>query len=90
MGYFISHCSKDKTSVDLFVKIIKEFECNTEDNIFCSSIPENGSDYKEDLITNINENISKAENIVLIITENYLRSAFCFYEMSLARYKKKR
>lgn len=89
MKYFISHSSKDKSSVDLFVKALKECEGDLEKNIFCSSIPENGSDYKEELITNINDNISKAENIVLIITENYLRSAFCFYEMSLARYLKK-
>ena len=89
MKYFISHSSKDKSSVDLFVKALKECGGNLEESIFCSSIPENGSDYKEELINNINENISKAENIVLIITENYLRSAFCFYEMSLARYLRK-
>lgn len=89
MKYFISHSSKDKPAVDLFVKTLKKCEGNLENEIFCSSIPEIGSDYKEELIININDNISKAENIILIITENYLRSAVCFYELSLARYLKK-
>lgn len=84
MKYFISHSSKDMDSVELLVNILRQFEITN--NIFCSSIPENGSNVKESLITNINENISKADNIILIITENYIRSSFCFYEMSLARY----
>ena len=88
MKYFISHSSKDKFAVTLFVNTIKQYEPElaVDSNLFCSSIPENGSDFKEELVANINENISKAENIILIITENYLRSSFCFYEMSLARY----
>ncbi len=90
MKYFISHSSKDKSIVDRFVKFLEynEPEIIKEKNLFYSSVPENGSDFKEELLTNINENISKAENIILIITENYMRSAFCFYELSLARYLK--
>ena len=90
MKYFISHSSKDKQSVELLVNSIKqnEQELDMKKSLFCSSIPENGSDYKEELITNINTNITKADYIILVITENYLRSSFCFYEMNLARYLK--
>lgn len=90
MKYFLSHSSKDKQSIELIVEAIKlcEPELDLEKNLFCSSIPANGSDYKEELITNINTNITNADNIILVITENYLRSSFCFYEMSLARYIK--
>ncbi len=90
MKYFISHSSKDKTAVEILVRSIKQYVLNTDEreSIFCSSIPENGSNFKEELIININDNISQAENIILVITENYLRSSFCFYEMSLARYLK--
>ncbi|MBR6681982.1 MAG: toll/interleukin-1 receptor domain-containing protein, partial [Clostridia bacterium] len=87
MKYFISHSSKDIDSVEVLVRTIEDYEKDTGEQkcVFCSSIPENGSDFKEELITNINNNISLAENIILVITENYLRSSFCFYEMSLAR-----
>lgn len=90
MKYFISHSSKDKSAVEKLVEIMSQYEPDSvnRENLFCSSIPENGSDFKEELIFNINENISKAENIILVITESYLRSTYCFYEMSIARYLK--
>lgn len=88
MKYFVSHSSKDKLAIEKLVSIIKQNELTLDKNrdIFCSSIPQNGSDFKENLITNINNHITQAENIILVITDHYLRSSYCFYEMSIARY----
>ncbi len=89
MSWFISHSFKDKIWAKDMVDILKKLNEGTsvsDDRVFFSSNADYGSDYTKGLLDNINENIQSSDCLVLLVTENYLRSQFCYYEMCIAGY----
>lgn len=92
MKYFISHSSKDKSWADQFIDIIVKTHPDTDPtrDIFYSSVAETGSDIKETILNEIDKNLAGAETIILAITNHYLRSSFCLYELCSACFYKRR
>lgn len=86
---FISHSTADK-------KVLKGkngFESiliNNHYDLFFSSNPKHGTNHDKSLFQQLDENIKKCQYFIAIITENYYRSYYCLYEMSIARYKNKK
>ena len=58
--------------------------------VFCSSNPNAGIDTGKKLHDEINRQLQNCDIFVAIVTENYLRSPHCIYEMSVARYLQKK
>ncbi len=84
MNIFISHCSKDAEEVKALTKILAE--SNPDLNIFFSSDPEKGIAGGQGIMSQINSTLSECECFVPIITENYVRSLYCMYELSVVAY----
>ena len=91
MKYFISHSYKDREWAEELVSILKntDSEITSDGDIFFSSTPETGSDIKQDLLPNIDVNMNNSKIIILVVTENYLRSHYCYYELNIASYLKR-
>ena len=90
MKYFISHTHSDGVWASSMVSFLQK-TCGgiSKKEIFFSSKAETGSDIKKDLSVNIDTNISQSEIIILIVTEAYLRSNYCYYELNIASYLKR-
>lgn len=82
MSIFISHSSKDKEIVDSFLQniLIKGMGVSSKD-IFCTSIQ--GMDIKsgEDFKKTIKDELTSADVIIQIISDNYKESEVCLNEM---------
>lgn len=82
MSIFVSHSSKDKEIVDGFLQniLIKGIGVSPSD-IFCTSIQ--GMDIKsgEDFKKTIKDELSSADVIIQIISDNYKESEVCLNEM---------
>lgn len=90
MKYFISHSYKDRAWAEALVSILQDADKGvSEKDIFFSSTPETGSDIKKSLLPNIDFNMNGSEIIILVVTENYLRSLYCCYELNIASYLKR-
>lgn len=90
MKYFISHSYKDREWVKSIVSILQSADNGVlQRDIFFSSTPETGSDIKKSLLPNIDFNMNNSEIIILVVTENYLRSKYCYYELNIASYLKR-
>ena len=83
MKIFISHCSSDTDFINEYLDI---FAPSKKDKVFFSSSPETGIDTGGEIVRTINKRIEECDKIVCIITENYVRSAFCIYELNIATY----
>lgn len=83
MKIFISHSSKDKELVSMFVDLlIQGFHIDTTE-IFCTS-DDNSLRVGEDFIKSIKENLHDSEIVLFLITQNYIDSKFCVMEMGAA------
>jgi len=80
---FISHATADANIVEPFVRFLKDGLGINGDDIFCTSMIgtlKTGDDF----IAQIKESLQGCKKVVFIITENYLRSAFCLAELGAA------
>ena len=80
---FISHATADANIVEPFIRFLKDGLGISGDDIFCTSMIgtlKTGNDF----ITQIKEGLQGCKKVVFIITENYLRSAFCLAELGAA------
>ncbi len=87
MKIFFSHCSEDRAAVSDMVELIGGTKKGVK--LFYSSDPDTGVDAGEDLIARINREVNGCNLFVPVITENYVRSIYCTYELSLAVFLKK-
>lgn len=79
---FISHSSKDKEVVKMFVDHILQLGIGLSyDDIFCTSIEEMGIKNGEDLRNHIRNNIQSADFSFLMISKHYKASEICLNEM---------
>lgn len=92
---FLSHAGADNQKasgkrgagpVEMFEKIL---EVKYKDRIFCSSVSQKGIKAGEYLHEQINKNIKKCSLFLAIITDNYVRSPHCLYELCAARFSGK-
>lgn len=85
---FISHTKVDYASSQmgiLLCELLKE-----KYDIFCSSNPDSGIDAGKKLHDEMNRQLNDCDIFMAVVTENYLRSPHCLYEMSVVRFLKKR
>lgn len=79
---FISHSSKDKEVVKMFVDYILQLGVGLGfDDIFCTSIEEMGIKNGEDLRNHILNNVQSADFSFLMISKHYKVSEICLNEM---------
>lgn len=83
MKIFISHSSKDKELVLMFVDLLTQGFHIDRDEIFCTSM-DNALRVGEDFIRSIKENLHDSEIVLFLITQNYIDSKFCVMEMGAA------
>ena len=83
MKIFISHCSND---AELIRKYKSIFESDKDSKIFFSSSPDTGIESGGEIINSLNNAIKECDVFVCIITENYVRSQFCLYELNVATF----
>lgn len=83
MKIFISHSSKDKELVLMFVDLLVQGFHIDYDAIFCTSM-DNALRVGDDFIKNIKVNLHDSEIVLFIITQNYIDSKFCIMEMGAA------
>lgn len=79
---FISHSSKDKHIVQLFIDDILQLGVGIKpEQIFCTSIEDMGIKNGEDIRKHIHNNIKNADYSFLLISKNYKESEICLNEM---------
>lgn len=79
---FISHSSKDKPIVELFVDHILQLGIGLDSkDIFCTSIEDMAIHNGEDIRQHIHNNIKGAEYSFLLFSQNYKKSEICLNEM---------
>lgn len=79
---FISHSSKDKSVVQLFVDNILQLGTGIKpEQIFCTSIEDMGIKNGGDIRKHIHKNIRNADYSFLLISNNYKKSEICLNEM---------
>lgn len=83
---FISHAAIDNKGTKV-VDRLEKILLDNEDAVFCTTDPRRGIFYGKELFKEINEKLDSTDYFVAIITDNYVRSVYCMYEMSVARYK---
>ena len=83
---FISHSSKDKQIVDIFVDKLLHLGLQIDPNdVAYTSREETGVGTGEDIRKFIKENISTCDFVFFMISENYKKSEICLNEMAAAR-----
>jgi len=79
---FISHSSKDKAIVQLFVDDVLQLGAGIKpEQIFCTSIEDMGIKNGDDIRKHIHQNIKNADYSFLLISNNYKKSEICLNEM---------
>lgn len=79
---FISHSSKDKAVVQLFVDDVLQLGVGIKpEQIFCTSIEDMGIKNGDDIRKHIHQNIKNADYSFLVISNNYKASEICLNEM---------
>ena len=82
---FVSHSTKDKEVVDIFMdKILKLGLAFTSDDIAYTSREDTGVRTGNDIKAFIKENISTCDFVFFMISENYIQSQVCLNEMGAA------
>lgn len=82
---FISHSSVDNQKI----KVAKRLQMFLEEHgyaVFCSSVPKRGISFGKRLFQEMNKNLKKCDYFIAIITDNYIRSPYCLYELCTARF----
>ncbi len=86
MKIFISHSSKDANIVHQLVALLT---LGVEDmDVFYSSDPDTGIEGGQGIMSKINQTLSDCHCFLPIITENYIRSLYCVYELSVSAFLK--
>lgn len=80
---FISHSKSDLKLVELFVDTLEESGIE-QNHIFFSSRYHTGAKAGEDFTHKIHDAIIESDVIILIITPNFYRSAYCMQELGAA------
>jgi len=81
---FVSHSSKDKSYVELIVKLLKDMGLKKE-NIFCSSVPGYGIRLNKDIVETIRDLFTENELYVIFVhSPNYYDSKISLNEMGAA------
>lgn len=83
MKFFISHSSKNRDLVALFVELLHSKLGVAEADIYCTSI-QNQVKLGKNFIHDIRDNLKDAGLVFFLITEDYLSSVFCLMEMGAA------
>ena len=93
---FISHAHSDipsrknkedgKSWMDSFLGVLQQHGYA----YFCSSKPTRGVKAGEKILAFIDGTLEKCSTIVCFVSENYLRSPFCLYELALCRFLDKK
>lgn len=83
MKFFISHSSKNRDLVKLFVELLNSKLGVADNDIYCTSI-QNQVKLGKNFIQDIQDNLVDAEVVFFLITEEYLNSIFCLMEMGAA------
>ncbi len=78
---FISHCSSDKDIMNNFSKIIEEI-CMYPNSFFNTFQENNAISAGEERSEALKQNLEKAEFMIAVITDSYLRSIICISELS--------
>ena len=86
---FISHATIDNKELKVADQIQSIFERNGY-KVFCSSVPKRGISIGKQLFKEMNKNLEGCTLFFAIITDNYVRSPYCLYELCIARYLKKK
>lgn len=82
MNIFFSHSTADADIVQKFVNILGTDGMEA----FYSSNPETGIAGGERIMSKINQAISGCDLFIPVITENYIRSMYCMYELSVVAF----
>lgn len=79
---FISHSSKDKDIIEIFIEKILRLGCSFESiDIFCTSIEDMGIKTGNDIRKYIQEFMRSCDYVFLMISKNYIDSGMCLNEM---------
>lgn len=81
---FISHAHADKSLVDALVDLIETGIGVPSKDIFCTALEGLGIPAGASFIDYIKQQIRRPDVVLLLITENYLKSRFCLAEMGAA------
>ena len=84
---FISHTKADYEKTQMESLLCSLLEKNYD--VFCSSDPKKGIKSGKKLHEEMNRELKECDVFMAVVTENYLRSPHCLYEMSVARFLKK-
>ena len=87
MNIFFSHSSDDEQIVRELVDILSDGETLVP---FYSSDPKTGVLAGEGIMARINKEIDHCQMFVPVISENYVRSQYCMYELSVAAFLQSR
>lgn len=77
---FISHATADKSLIAVFLRFLKDGLGIYDDDVFCTSLSgtlKTGYDF----IPQIKDQLHGCKKVIFLITENYLKSAFCLAEL---------
>ena len=80
---FISYCTKNKELAEAFIEFLQLGMGIAKQDIFCTAyleMLETGGKFSE----KIRQQLQNCEAFVSLITEEYLKSAFCLVEMGAA------
>lgn len=81
---FISHSSKDVKYVEPIVELLADIGI-TNDNLFCSSIPDYGIPLNQDIYEYLSSLFSENElYVIFVLSSNYYGSPACLNEMGAA------
>lgn len=81
---FISHSSKDVKYVEPIVELLADIRM-TNDNLFCSSIPDYGIPLNQDIYEYLSSLFSENElYVIFVLSSNYYGSPACLNEMGAA------
>lgn len=81
---FISHASKDKPIVDSFVNFLRLCFKYTSSDIFYTSLTSTDVPFSDDILDSIKQNLVQANEVFLMISDNYKASEMCMLEMGSA------
>lgn len=84
---FISHTKFDYVATKMAMLLNKLQDNNF--SVFCSSNPDSGIETGKKLHEEMNRQLNNCDYFLAIITENYIRSPHCLYELSVARFLNK-
>jgi len=78
---FLNHSSKDKELVDALVQLIEGGIGIRSNQIFCTSLEDQGIPPGVDFKTHIQNQIGNAQTVVAVVSSQYYASAFCMCEL---------